>query len=201
MRRQSTRLMRKRNSLARPTTNLLLEALEDRFLPAAGLMLGLGETATEVEQVLRDLRGAGVDCVTLGQYLRPTLRHLPVARYLDPAEFDGFARAARELGFLHVASGPLVRSSFHAGEVHALVGALAEGRDAETPLRVGSVKSNLGHLESAAGATGLLKVALSLAHKEIPPQLHFRNWNRKKSGKLLHNAIRDNCHRLIEGSR
>jgi lipoic acid synthetase len=87
----------------------------------SGLMLGLGETPAEVQQVLRDLRGAGVDCLTLGQYLRPTLRHLPVQRYVEPAEFEELAAAARALGFRHVASGPLVRSSFHAEDVHALL--------------------------------------------------------------------------------
>jgi lipoic acid synthetase len=87
----------------------------------SGLMLGLGESSAEVEAVLRDLRASGVDCVTLGQYLRPTLRHLPVARYLEPREFEELGALARSLGFRHVASGPLVRSSFHAEEVHALL--------------------------------------------------------------------------------
>jgi lipoyl synthase len=80
----------------------------------SGLMLGLGETRDEVLAVFRDLRDAGVDCLTLGQYLRPTLRHLPVSRYLAPDEFDALAAEARALGFRHVESGPLVRSSFHA---------------------------------------------------------------------------------------
>jgi lipoic acid synthetase len=77
-------------------------------------MLGLGESADELLAVFRDLRQAGVDCLTLGQYLRPTLRHLAVARYLDPDEFAELGDAARALGFRHVESGPLVRSSFHA---------------------------------------------------------------------------------------
>ena len=85
-------------------------------LTKSGLMLGLGERPGEVGAVLRDLRGAGVECLTLGQYLRPTLRHLEVARYLEPREFDALADEARALGFRHVASGPLVRSSFHAEE-------------------------------------------------------------------------------------
>jgi lipoic acid synthetase len=80
----------------------------------SGLMLGLGEERREVSEVLRELRSAGADAVTLGQYLRPTMRHLPVERYLDPEEFEEFQREALELGFSHVASGPLVRSSFHA---------------------------------------------------------------------------------------
>jgi lipoic acid synthetase len=80
----------------------------------SGLMLGLGEMRDELVAVFRDLRSAQVDCLTLGQYLRPTLRHRPVTRYLEPREFAELAGAARELGFLHVESGPLVRSSFHA---------------------------------------------------------------------------------------
>lgn len=84
------------------------------LLTKAGLMLGLGEEIDEVLGVLRDLRSAGCEIVTLGQYLRPSPRHLPVERYLDPAEFEHLGRAAREMGFLHVESGPLVRSSYHA---------------------------------------------------------------------------------------
>jgi lipoic acid synthetase len=80
----------------------------------SGLMLGLGETRDEVREALVDLRAAGVDALTLGQYLRPTLRHLEVTRYLDPLEFEELAEEARGLGFSEVASGPLVRSSFHA---------------------------------------------------------------------------------------
>ncbi len=82
----------------------------------SGIMLGLGERPDEVLEVLRDLRGCGVDAVTLGQYLRPTLRHLPVDRYLDPEEFEAYGDEAKALGFRYVASGPLVRSSFHAEE-------------------------------------------------------------------------------------
>ncbi|HKC52151.1 MAG TPA: lipoyl synthase [Myxococcota bacterium] len=83
-------------------------------LTKSGLMLGLGETREELLAVFRDLREAGVDCLTLGQYLRPTLRHRAVTRYLDPREFAELGGAARELGFRHVEAGPLVRSSFHA---------------------------------------------------------------------------------------
>jgi lipoic acid synthetase len=82
----------------------------------SGLMIGLGEERGEVVEVLRDLRSAGVDAVTLGQYLRPTLRHAPVERYLDPEEFEDLRHEAQRLGFSHVASGPLVRSSFRADE-------------------------------------------------------------------------------------
>jgi lipoic acid synthetase len=78
-------------------------------------MLGLGETAEEVLQVMRDLRAHEVRILTLGQYLRPSPKHLPVVRYVPPAEFDEFRVAGYEMGFAHVESGPLVRSSYHAG--------------------------------------------------------------------------------------
>ncbi|OPL18518.1 MAG: hypothetical protein AVO35_04090 [Candidatus Aegiribacteria sp. MLS_C] len=82
----------------------------------SGLMLGLGETPLEVLGALEDLRESGVTMLTLGQYLQPSRRHWPVHRYLPPEEFDDMALAAREMGFSTVASGPLVRSSFHADE-------------------------------------------------------------------------------------
>lgn len=84
------------------------------LLTKAGLMLGLGEEADEVRTVLTDLRSIGCDILTLGQYLQPSRDHLPVERYLDPSEFDAWGREAREMGFRHVESGPLVRSSYHA---------------------------------------------------------------------------------------
>jgi lipoic acid synthetase len=80
----------------------------------SGLMLGLGETFDEVKQVLTDLREHDCSRLTLGQYLQPSRHHLPVDRYVHPDEFDALAQWARELGFSHVASGPLVRSSYHA---------------------------------------------------------------------------------------
>jgi lipoyl synthase len=86
----------------------------------SGLMLGLGETREELLDVLADLRAAKCDMLTLGQYLTPTLKHVPVVRYLPPAEFDELAVLARSLGFQQVAAGPFVRSSYHAGEmIHA----------------------------------------------------------------------------------
>lgn len=84
----------------------------------SGLMLGLGETPEEVDAALQDLRAAGCDLLTLGQYLQPTPRHLPVAEFVPPARFAEYGRRARALGFVHVASGPLVRSSYHADEFH-----------------------------------------------------------------------------------
>ena len=83
----------------------------------SGLMLGLGETRDELLEVLADLRDAGCDYLTIGQYLRPTLGHLPVLRYVPPAEFDELGEMARGLGFRQVASGPFVRSSYHAREM------------------------------------------------------------------------------------
>jgi lipoic acid synthetase len=82
----------------------------------SGLMLGLGETEEELFAALRDLRAAGCDILTLGQYLQPTVRHLPVVEFVPPEKFEDYGRHARELGFLHVASAPMVRSSYHADE-------------------------------------------------------------------------------------
>jgi lipoic acid synthetase len=82
----------------------------------SGVMLGLGERPDEVLQVMRDLRAHRVDVLTLGQYLRPSPRHLPIVRYVPPAEFAEFRLAAYELGFSHVEAGPLVRSSYHASD-------------------------------------------------------------------------------------
>ncbi|KAF1853141.1 hypothetical protein Lal_00009501 [Lupinus albus] len=79
-----------------------------------GVMLGLGETKDEVFQTIEDIRNANVDVITLGQYLQPTKKHLPVKKFITPEEFDEFGDFARSLGFRHVESSPLVRSSYHA---------------------------------------------------------------------------------------
>ncbi len=95
----------------------LLESFKVRFphVPTkSGLMVGLGETLDEVRQVMRDLRSAGCDMLTLGQYLQPSVHHLPVQRFVTPQEFDELAELGYELGFTSVASGPMVRSSYHA---------------------------------------------------------------------------------------
>ncbi|ASJ72208.1 lipoyl synthase [Granulosicoccus antarcticus] len=95
----------------------LLENHKKRFahVPTkSGLMLGLGETIEEVQQVMQDLRDHNVDMLTLGQYLQPSKSHLPVSRFVHPTEFDELARVGNEMGFSHVASGPMVRSSYHA---------------------------------------------------------------------------------------
>jgi len=80
----------------------------------SGIMVGLGERAPEVEAVLDDLRAADVDFVTIGQYLRPSLRHIPVSRWVEPQEFEHYREQALARGFLQVSAGPLVRSSYHA---------------------------------------------------------------------------------------
>ena len=80
----------------------------------SGLMLGIGETLDQVTEVLQDLRAHNCDMLTLGQYLQPSLHHLPVERFVTPEEFDQLAIIANDLGFMNVASGPMVRSSYHA---------------------------------------------------------------------------------------
>jgi lipoyl synthase len=82
----------------------------------SGLMLGLGEREGELFVAMRDLREAGCDILTLGQYLQPSLKHLAVKEFIPPAQFDEYGERARKMGFVHVASGPMVRSSYHADE-------------------------------------------------------------------------------------
>ena len=97
----------------------LLKTFGERFsnIPTkSGLMLGLGEKIEEVESVMQDLRQHGVRLLTLGQYLQPTKHHLPVERYLSPAEFEALAKSGYRMGFSHVASAPMVRSSYHADQ-------------------------------------------------------------------------------------
>jgi lipoyl synthase len=88
--------------------------VQGRIPTKSGLMLGLGETQAEVLSVMRDLRSHEVDILTLGQYLRPSPKHLPILRYAPQHEFDDLKRAGHEMGFAHVEAGPLVRSSYHA---------------------------------------------------------------------------------------
>lgn len=88
------------------------------IITKSSIMLGCGETDEEVLQTLKDLRSAGVECVTLGQYMRPTKRHMKVTEYVHPSKFDYWAEEAKRLGFLYAASGPLVRSSYRAGEFY-----------------------------------------------------------------------------------
>lgn len=103
----------------------LLQAFGRRYpqVPTkSGLMLGLGETDDEILEVMRDLRAHGVTMLTLGQYLQPSAHHLPVMRYVPPATFDWLKQQADAMGFVHTASGPMVRSSYHAdAQAHAVM--------------------------------------------------------------------------------
>lgn len=100
------------------------------ILTKSSIMLGCGETEAEVRQALKDLRVAGVDCVTMGQYMRPTKRHMKVERYVEPGEFEAWGREALSMGFLYAPSGPLVRSSYRAGEFY--MQALLKSRNSQT---------------------------------------------------------------------
>jgi lipoyl synthase len=92
-----------------------VKELDPSLFTKSGVMVGLGEEKREVLQVMDDMRSAEIDFLTVGQYLQPTPRHHKVERFVEPAEFDGYARAARAKGFLVVAASPLTRSSYHAG--------------------------------------------------------------------------------------
>jgi lipoic acid synthetase len=93
---------------------LLRRSREAGLLTKSGIMVGLGEERVEIEETIRAIRASGTDILTVGQYLRPSLQHLPVLRYYSPAEFDALRTFSLALGFAHVESGPLVRSSYHA---------------------------------------------------------------------------------------
>lgn len=94
------------------------EKCDGKIYTKSGIMLGLGETKPELLETMQDLRDARCDILTLGQYLQPSLCHLPVADYVIPEKFNEYGETAREMGFMHVASGPMVRSSYHADEFH-----------------------------------------------------------------------------------
>jgi lipoic acid synthetase len=93
------------------------KALNGNLITKSGFMAGLGEEDGEIAETLRDLKDAGVDIVTIGQYLQPTTKHVPVQRYYSPDEFGKFVKIGQSIGIKHVISGPLVRSSYHAAEV------------------------------------------------------------------------------------
>jgi lipoic acid synthetase len=111
---------------ARYRRSLQLLSRVKKYAPAmpvkSGLMLGLGESSEEIRSTLQDLVGAGCRILTLGQYLQPSKAHLPVKRYVSPAEFENWKASALEMGFCEVASGPFVRSSYHAKELYQAVG-------------------------------------------------------------------------------
>ena len=95
--------------------------LSSDLVTKSGLMLGLGERELELFQAMDDLREVGCEVLTLGQYLRPTPKHLPVVEYIEPERFRNYGDIARTKGFRHVASGPLVRSSYHAADFHPVI--------------------------------------------------------------------------------
>ena len=111
---------------ARGDYDLSLEVLEkakelsktNNLVTKSGIMVGLGETQDEIEKTMLDLRDADCDLLTIGQYLRPSLKHSPISKWYTPAEFEVLKNTGLNLGFKHVASGPLVRSSYHADEQH-----------------------------------------------------------------------------------
>ncbi len=94
----------------------IVKELDSSIAAKSGLMLGHGETVDELIETMTDLRTVGCDRLTIGQYMRPSLAHLPVQKYWTPEEFEQLGAIARDMGFAHVRSGPLVRSSYHAGE-------------------------------------------------------------------------------------
>jgi lipoic acid synthetase len=98
---------------------VLARAKAAGLVTKSGVILGMGETDDEVVGVLADLAGIGCDIVTIGQYLRPTTNHLPVARWVEPATFDRLAEVGRALGIRHVEASPLTRSSYHARQAAA----------------------------------------------------------------------------------
>ena len=127
------------------------KALDPEVFTKSSIMLGLGEGHEEVEESMRALRSVGVDFLTLGQYLRPTRQHAPVKEYVEPGRFDALETLGREMGFRYVAAGPLVRSSYKAGEFFA--GRLVRDRrarnaSAETALSSDPVSSDLSHPSS-----------------------------------------------------
>jgi lipoic acid synthetase len=113
----------RRNAKYQRTLDLLARVKREapEIPTKSGLMIGLGETTDEVLATCADLRSVGCEMITLGQYLQPTPQHLPVERFVPPDEFDSLGRLVRKLGFRMVASGPFVRSSYHAGEMAAAV--------------------------------------------------------------------------------
>ena len=116
--RRLTPQVRSRAEYARSLTVLrkVKERGKERIYTKSGIMLGLGETEEELLETMRDLRDVRCDILTLGQYLQPSICRLPVVDYIAPEIFDEYGKAAREMGFMHVASGPMVRSSYHADE-------------------------------------------------------------------------------------
>jgi lipoic acid synthetase len=95
-----------------------VKEMDPGMVTKSGIIVGMGESREELIETMRDLRVVGCDLLTIGQYLRPSLKHIPIDRFYTPAEFDELRQIGEEMGFKHVASGPLVRSSYHADEQH-----------------------------------------------------------------------------------
>ena len=114
-----------------------VKAHDPRLFTKSGIMLGLGEQRLEVHQVMDDMRCAGIDFLTMGQYLRPTPKHTPVIEFVPPQGFSAYGAIARAKGFLQVAASPLTRSSYHAGEDFAQMRATREAQLAKTALAGG----------------------------------------------------------------
>lgn len=127
-----TPFVRDRRAGYRQTLKVLETAKEINpdLITKTSIMLGLGESDEQVEQTMKDLKSVGVDCLTLGQYMQPTKRHLKVHEYVTPAKFKEWEHMGNQLGFLYTASGPLVRSSYRAGEF--FISSLLKGRKAKS---------------------------------------------------------------------
>ena len=121
--------------------DVITQARAAGLVTKSNLILGMGETIAEVHEALPDLHDAGCDLITITQYLRPTPRHHPVERWVRPEEFVELAEVARELGFLGVMSGPLVRSSYRAGRLHAQAIGRAHRRVESRPCRRWAIAS------------------------------------------------------------
>ncbi|WP_437929570.1 lipoyl synthase [Sorangium sp. So ce291] len=134
-----------------------------RRLTKSSIMVGIGETDDEVLEALRDLREAGVDIVTIGQYLRPSSKHAPVQRFVEPETFAAFERAALEMGFLYAASAPLVRSSYKAAEV--FVRSLMDRSGPGLPAASAGAPAGDG-AAGAAQVEALLEERLAVARRE-----------------------------------
>jgi lipoic acid synthetase len=93
--------------------------IDPQTVTKSGIIVGMGETKEELVETMRDLRSVDCDLLTIGQYLRPSAKHIPIDRFYTPPEFEELARIGEGMGFKHVAAGPLVRSSYHADQQHA----------------------------------------------------------------------------------
>lgn len=136
---RTTPMVRDRRAKYRQSLAMLAhaKAVQPGLITKTSIMLGCGETDAEIEQTLHDLRAAHVDVVTFGQYMRPTKRHMKVSEYVTPAKFDEWKQRAEALGFLYVASGPLVRSSYRAGEFYVRGPTHPDGKRAPSAPRRG----------------------------------------------------------------